>query len=78
MSLKEINATTKFLKWTDLKARIQDATIVQIRHAIAYELTANGRDSILRMLVSRYNALQARENQLELAQELSKNFRRKS
>jgi hypothetical protein len=27
MSLKEINATTKFLKWTDLKARIQDATI---------------------------------------------------
>ena len=56
-----------FLAWDGLAGRLAGAKIEEIRNAIKAELAGEARSSLLRKLVARYNALQAKENEADLA-----------
>ena len=57
-----------FLAWDGLAGRLATAKLEDIRKAIAIELgESSPRSSILKKLVAKYNALQSRDNELDLA-----------
>ena len=72
LSKSDIERGKLFLAWEDIKLRLATADIAMVRNLIAVELHCKARASVLRKLVSKYNALQARENEFELAKELNR------